>query len=87
MPEPLLPSDLSPPVPPDATPSQCVEMWVDLMNTCDAFLLSALRREVGPDGDVMAAYRQWYWQQMEDHDQAMFRMLKRLDRTWTDDGR
>jgi hypothetical protein len=78
MPDPLSPPDLAPPVPPEATPSQCVEMWVDLMNACDAFLLSALRREVGPDGDVMAAYRRWYWQQMED--------LERLDQTWTEDG-
>jgi hypothetical protein len=57
------------------------------MNACDAFLLSALRREVGPDGDVMAAYRQWYWQQMEEHDKAIVRMLERLDQTWKDDGR
>jgi hypothetical protein len=74
-----IPTDLSPRVPAGATPSQCVEMWIDLMNACDEFLLAALRREVGPDGDVMAAYRRWYWQQMEEHDQAMFRMLQRLD--------
>ena len=74
-------------VPDAATPSQCVEMWVDLMNACDAFLLAALRREVGPEGDVMAAYRRWYWQQMEEHDQAIFGMLQRLDAAWKDDGR
>ena len=70
-----------------ATPSQCVEMWIDLMNACDEFLLAALRREVGPGGDVRPAYRQWYWQQIEEHDKAIFRMLERLDRTWKDDGR
>lgn len=86
MDQPPLLLDLSPQVPAGATPSQCVEMWIDLVNTCDEFLLAALRREVGPDGDVMAAYRQWYWQQMEEHDQAMFRMLERLDQSWKDNG-
>ncbi|HVA46547.1 MAG TPA: hypothetical protein VNH11_09250 [Pirellulales bacterium] len=87
MPEPLSPADLAARVPEGATASQCVEMWIDLMNACDEFLLSALRREVGPEGDVMAAYRRWYWQQMDEHDQAMFRMLQRLDDAWKDDGR
>jgi hypothetical protein len=78
--------DLFPRAREGATPSQCVEMWVDLMNACDAFLLAALRREIGPEGDLKAAYRRWYWQQMEEHDQALFRMLQRLDETWKDDG-
>lgn len=77
--------ELAPQVPVDATPAQCVEMWLDLMNACDEFLLAGLRREVGPEGDVRAAYRQWYQQQMEEHDRAMFRMMERLDRVWTDD--
>lgn len=80
------PTSLEPQVSSDATPSQCVEMWIDLMNACDEFLLAALRREIGPDGDLQAAYRRWYWQQMEDHDQALFRMLRRLDAAWKDDG-
>ena len=79
MSEPIPTVDLSPRVAAGATSSQCVEMWIDLMNACDELLLAALRREVGPDGDVLAAYRRWYWQQMEEHDQAMFRMLQRLD--------
>lgn len=79
--------DLAPRVPEGATSSQCVAMWVDLMNACDEFLLAALRREVGPEGDVRAAYRQWYWQQMEEHDKALFRMLERLDQAWKEDGR
>lgn len=87
MSEPVLPVDLAPRVPEGVTPSQCIEMWLDLMNACDEFLLAGLRREIGPDGDLKAAYRQWYWQQMEEHDQAIFRMLRRLDETWQDDGR
>lgn len=85
--ESTIPTSLEPRVSSAATPAQCVEMWIDLMNACDEFLLAALRREIGPDGDLKAAYRRWYWQQMEDHDQAMFRMLRRLDAAWKDDGR
>ncbi|HEX7379722.1 MAG TPA: hypothetical protein VF278_21540 [Pirellulales bacterium] len=80
------PTSLEPQVSSAATPSQCVEMWIDLMNACDEFLLAALRREIGPDGDLRAAYRRWYWRQMEDHDQALFRMLRRLDAAWKEDG-
>lgn len=87
MSEPVSPADLAPRVLEGATPSQCIEMWLDLMNACDEFLLAGLRREIGPDGDLRAAYRHWYWQQMEEHDQALFRMLRRLDETWKDDGR
>lgn len=87
MSDPVLSADLGPRVPEGATPSQCIEMWLDLMNACDEFLMAGLRREIGPDGDLRAAYRQWYWQQMEEHDQAIFRMLRRLDETWQDDGR
>lgn len=80
--------DLAPSVPQGATPSQCVEMWIDLMNACDEFLLAALRRELGPEGDVRAAFRKWYWEQVDEHDKATFRMLERLDQTWKEnDGR
>ncbi|HET6883278.1 MAG TPA: hypothetical protein VFI31_24120 [Pirellulales bacterium] len=87
MSEPVPTFELSPPVPPGATSTQCIEMWVDLMNACDEFLLAALRREVGPEGDVMGAYRKWYWQQMAEHDKAIIRMLERLNEAWEKNGR
>lgn len=87
MSNPMPPADFAPRVPEGATPAQCIEMWLDLMNACDEFLLAGLRREIGPDGDLKAAYRQWYWQHMEAHEQALFRMLRHLDKTWKDDGR
>jgi len=30
------------------------------MATCDQFLLAGLCREIGPDGDLQAAYQRWY---------------------------
>ena len=74
------PPELAPTVADEVTPEQGIRMWVDLMNACEQFLLGGLRREIGPDGDLQAAYRQWYAEHMEDHDRAMFRMLEELRR-------
>ena len=76
----VAPPDLSPTVPESATPQQCIAMWVDLMNACHQFLLAGLRREIGPDGDLNAAYRKWYAEQMEEHDRMMLHMMERFDR-------
>ena len=74
------PPELAPSVPDDATPEQCIAMWVDLMNACDQFLLAGLRREIGPDGDLKAAHRKWYAEQMEEHDRAMAHMVEEFNK-------
>jgi hypothetical protein len=74
------PADLAPSVPEGATPQQCVVMWLDLMNACEQFLLAGLRREIGPDGDLRAAYRKWYAEQMEEHDRTMLGMMAEFER-------
>jgi hypothetical protein len=80
MADPLLPSaEQAPSLPADATPKQRIEAWLDLLNTGHKLVLAGLRREVGPDGDVETAYRQWYARQMEEHDRKLARMLQRLN--------
>ena len=74
------PPDLAPAVPDSATPQQCIAIWVDLMNACEQFVLAALRREIGPDGDLRAAYRRWYAEQMEEHDRMILHMAEELNR-------
>jgi hypothetical protein len=74
------PPESAPPIPKDATPEQCIGLWVDLMNACEQFLLAGLRREIGPDGDLHAAYRRWYAQQMEEHHQTVLRMMRESER-------
>ena len=74
------PPELAPPIPEDATPEQCIAMWLDLTSACEQFLLAGLRREIGPDGDLQAAYRQWYARQMEEHHQTVFRMMQEFER-------
>ena len=88
MADPLVPPpNLAPSVPKSATPQQCIAMWVDLMNACEQFLLAGLRREIGPDGDLKAAYRKWYAEQMEEHDRTVIRMLTRMSRQGADRAR
>jgi hypothetical protein len=50
------------------------------MDACDQFLLAGLRREIGPDGDLKAAYRKWHEQQMEEHDRALVHMMEEFQR-------
>jgi hypothetical protein len=82
-----VPPDLSPPPPKHLTREQRIAVWVDLMDACEQFLLAGLRRKVGPEGDVQAAYRRWYAEQMEEHDRTIFRMLENLGRREKDHGR
>jgi hypothetical protein len=76
----LPPPDLAPPVPHDTTPEERVRMWVDLVNACEQFLLAGLRREIGPDGDLQAAYQRWYRQQREEHERTVIHMLSEFQR-------
>jgi hypothetical protein len=72
--------ELSPSVPKSATPEQCIAAWVDLMNACNQFLLAGLQREIGPDGDLKAADRKWYAEQMEEHDREILHMMREFER-------
>jgi len=74
------PPDLAPPIPEGATPSECIALWADLYDACEQFLLAGLRREIGPEGDLRAAYRRWYAEAMEEHDRTVLHMMQELQR-------
>jgi len=76
----LGPADMCSSVSPTATPDQCIRLWLDLMSTCDQFLLAGLCREIGPDGDLRAAYRRWYSGEMEQHDRMMVHLMEEFSR-------
>jgi hypothetical protein len=63
-------------VPDGATVDQCLRAWYDLMETCHQFVVAGLRREIGPDGDLKAAYRRWYQEQMEEHRRTLIHMME-----------
>jgi hypothetical protein len=76
----LPPPELAPPVPRGLTAEQKIALWVDLRDTCEQFLLAGLRRKVGPQGDVQEAHRQWYAEQMKEHDRVMLRIMEEFHR-------
>jgi hypothetical protein len=41
-------------------------------------VMAGLAREIGPSGDLNAAYRLWYAEQMIEHDRAIEQMLNRM---------
>jgi hypothetical protein len=50
--------------------------WLATMYATDAIQLAAIRRKIGPKGDLRAAFRQRYEAHMREHDQALIAMLK-----------
>jgi hypothetical protein len=61
----------------NATPAQCMALWGDLMNACDALLRAGLVRE---GGDWKAAYREWHHRRREEHLQMWAEVARRLSR-------
>ena len=61
------------------TPARgCGEAWLDLMHTCERLFRAGLRCKLGPTSDLRAAYRQWYAEQMREHDELLVRTSQRL---------
>jgi hypothetical protein len=73
-------ADLAPRMPEGATPQQCIATWLDLMEACEQLVLAGLRREIGPHGNLRAAYRRWYAEQMEEHDRMILHLAAELNR-------
>lgn len=85
--DPLSKSDLLPSIPDDSTPQQRIAVWMDVCDACEQFLLAGLRREIGPDGDLQEAYRQWRGQYREEHDRTMQHMMEEIKRRSAPHGR
>jgi hypothetical protein len=74
------PPDLAPPSIKHLPLEKRVELWASTVDACEAFLLAGLRSRIGPDGDLQAAYRDWYARHMDNHDQAIAQLLENLSR-------
>ena len=64
-----------------------IELWAELVDEGEALLLSALRSKIGPDGDLNAAYREWYSRHMLEHDRMQAMLAENLSRREARDGR
>lgn len=80
-------SERTPATPRRLPSQQAVALWFDLMDTCEQLLLARLRQKVGENGDLAAAYREWYARQMDEHDEMMARMAMNLSRASNPDAR
>jgi hypothetical protein len=76
----IAPPDLASPSVKQLPLDKRIELWAQLVDTCDAFLLAGLREQIGSDGDLQAAYRDWYARTMDDHDRAQIQFLANLSR-------
>jgi hypothetical protein len=57
-----------------------IKLWEELVDESEALLLAGLKAKIGPEGDLHAAYRQWYARHMEDHDRRLVEMMENLSR-------
>jgi hypothetical protein len=78
---------MMPPAPDGLDFDQRAALWVDLIDTGEELLLAGLRRDLGPQGDAVAAYRAWYAEQMADRDRYWRQFAARLARARVDHGR
>jgi hypothetical protein len=74
------PPELAPPSVKHLPFAKRIELWANLVDGCEAFLLAGLRSRIGPSGDLRAAYREWYARRMEEHDRAQIQFLENLSR-------
>jgi hypothetical protein len=71
------PLSCPPSIKPEPQPG-CGAEWLDLLNTGQKLVLAGLRREIGPAGDLRTAYRNWYREQMDEHDRLVALTYDRL---------
>jgi hypothetical protein len=74
------PPELAPPSVKHLPLEKRIELWRQLVDDCEAFMLSNLQNRAGTNGDWKAAYRDWYSRAMEDHDRAQVQFLLNLSR-------
>ena len=66
--------------PPPRNSHESVSAYLELLDLGDRFLRAGLRHQVGPDGDVEGAYREWNLEQMEADTRKTVHMLEELAR-------
>jgi len=57
-----------------------IALWARLVDESHELLLAGLRHKIGPDGDLKAAYREWFERYSDEHDRTMAHMLSELSR-------
>jgi hypothetical protein len=81
------PPELAPPSVRHLPLEKRIEIWADLVDESEAMLVAGLRARIGPQGDLQAAYREWYARHMREHDQQQAHFAENLSRLENGDGK
>jgi hypothetical protein len=74
------PPELAPPSVKHLPLEKRFELWANLVDSCEALLIAGLRHRIGPDGDLQAAYREWYARHTHERERAQIQFLENLSR-------
>jgi hypothetical protein len=74
------PAQLAPPSVRHLPLEKRIEIWERLVDENDALVRAGLRAKIGPEGDLEAAYRDWYARHMDDHERDLYARAERLNR-------
>ncbi len=55
-----------------------IELWAQLVDESEALLKAGLRAKIGPNGDLEAAYRDWYRRHMQEKDRRQIEFAENL---------
>jgi len=58
-----------------------IDLWLELVDENHALLLSGLRAKVGSNGDLAAAYREWFSRRQAEHDRKLAMFAANLARS------
>ncbi|MBN2492914.1 MAG: hypothetical protein JXQ29_18840 [Planctomycetes bacterium] len=83
----LPPSELGPRLRQARTPARAISEWLDLMDLCERFLLGMLSRATACERERKDAYRRWYRERMEEHDQDLVQLCTTLAERSREHGR
>jgi hypothetical protein len=57
-----------------------IAAWGQMVDEGDQMVLAGLRRKLGPNGDVHAAFLEWLDRRNEEHDRTIARMITEMRR-------
>jgi hypothetical protein len=74
----ISPPELAPPSIKHLPREKKIQLWYELIDEAEALVMSGLRAKVGPEGDLQAAYREWYARKMEDPNRFAVALARNL---------
>jgi hypothetical protein len=74
------PPELAPPSIRHLPAIEKIAIWAQMVDEGDQMVMAGLRRRIGPNGDVHAAFLEWLDRQTAEHDRAIAQMITNLRR-------